>query len=69
MEDVVHYILNVYRCNSNREHFECNINHIKTVIVLVGNLINTLKSSFHNITQEELIDRVNESMCIKVEIS
>ena len=32
LERCVHYILNRYRCNSNREYFDCNFDYIKLVI-------------------------------------
>ena len=58
LESIVHYILDRYRCNSNREHFECNLDYIKLVIENAGKLIHTLKSTFQNIAQEEIIEKL-----------
>jgi len=45
LEKLVHYILAKYRCNSNREFFECDINYIKNIIKICGNTIDILKST------------------------
>jgi prophage antirepressor-like protein len=42
LEKCAHYILDRYRCNSNREFFDCDINYIKTIVEICGNVINTL---------------------------
>ena len=47
LESFVHFVLDRYRCNSNREHFRCGLEYMKTVIKLAGKMIDTLKSSFH----------------------
>ena len=47
LESFVHFVLDRYRCNSNREHFRCDLEYMKTVIKLAGKMIDTLKSSFH----------------------
>ena len=54
LESFVHFVLDRYRCNSNREHFRCDLEYMKTVIKLAGKMIDTLKSSFHTISKEEL---------------
>ncbi|MEY3422660.1 MAG: hypothetical protein RIR48_2985, partial [Bacteroidota bacterium] len=46
LERCVHYILDRYRCNSNREFFDCNVNYIQMVVRICGKVIDTLKSSF-----------------------
>jgi leucyl aminopeptidase (aminopeptidase T) len=34
LERSVHYILDRYRCNSNREFFDCDLNYIKMIVTL-----------------------------------
>ena len=62
LEKAVHYILDRYRCNSNREFFDCDIDYIKRVVNIIGNTIDTLKSSYQNISQDELLDKLNENL-------
>ncbi|KAJ3068607.1 hypothetical protein HK102_007133 [Quaeritorhiza haematococci] len=72
LERTVHYILDRYRSNSNREFFDCDTEHIKRVVILAGNTIDTLKSMYENISQDEFITRVNEnvgiSMCCQADV-
>ncbi|KAJ3056105.1 hypothetical protein HK102_011244 [Quaeritorhiza haematococci] len=67
LERTAHYILDRYRSNSNREFFDCDTEHIKRVVILAGNTIDTLKSMYENISADEFITRVNQnagiSMC------
>ncbi|KAJ3082129.1 hypothetical protein HK102_001894 [Quaeritorhiza haematococci] len=65
LERTVHYILDRYRTNSNREFFDCNTDHIQRVVILAGNTIDTLKSMYENITEDEFIMRVNENVGIQ----
>jgi prophage antirepressor-like protein len=58
LEKNVHYILDRYRCNSNREFFDCDINYIKTVVEICGNMLNTLKSTYQHISTEELFEKL-----------
>lgn len=58
LESVVHFVLDRYRSNSNREHFRCDIEYMKLVIQTVGKMIDTLKSSFETISKEELLDKL-----------
>jgi prophage antirepressor-like protein len=58
LESMVHYILDHYRCNANREHFRCKLDHIILVINTVGKVLNTCKSSFQTISKEELYDKI-----------
>jgi prophage antirepressor-like protein len=66
LEKIVHYILDRYRCNSNREFFDCNINYIKSIVTIVGNTIDTLKSTYHHISNDELIKKLNNRVGIKI---
>ena len=58
IEKCVHYILDRYRCNSNREFFDCNINYIKIIVETCGNVIDTLKSTYQHISIDELVDKL-----------
>jgi prophage antirepressor-like protein len=66
LETIVHYILDRYRCNSNREHFACKIEFIKRVIEFAGSMVNTLKSMFDGISEEEMIEKINENVRVNV---
>ncbi len=59
LERVVHYILDRYRCNSNREFFDCNIEYIKSIVTICGHTIDTLKSTYQSITSEEIYSHLN----------
>jgi prophage antirepressor-like protein len=61
LEKCAHYILDRYRCNSNREFFDCDINYIKTIIEICGNMIDTLKSSYQHISKDELVKKLNSN--------
>ena len=68
LEKCAHYILDRYRCNSNREFFDCDINYIKTIVEICGNVINTLKSTYQHISKGELVEKLkNNGIEIKVE--
>jgi len=62
VEEIVHFVLHRYRSNSNRELFRCDLNYIKTVIKIVASTVDTLKSSFHTISQEDIFERLNEKI-------
>jgi hypothetical protein len=62
LEGIVHNILNRYRCNSNREFFECKVEYIKNVIEVAGNTLDTLKSTFENISKKEILEKINAKM-------
>ena len=65
LESFVHFVLDRYRCNSNREHFRCDLEYMKTVIKLAGKMIDTLKSSFHTISKEELLEKLEMDIYIE----
>lgn len=65
LETIVHYILDRYRCNSNREHFRVDINYAKMIINIVGKVINTCKSSFQNISEKELLEKIELNIPIE----
>jgi prophage antirepressor-like protein len=58
LEKCVHYILDRYRCNSNREFFDCDVNYINTIVNVCGTVIDTLKSTYQHISKEELVDKL-----------
>jgi phage anti-repressor protein len=58
LEKLVHYILDRYRCNSNREFFNCDIEYIKQTIHICGGMMDTLKSSYQHIANEELYSKL-----------
>ena len=62
LERLVHYTLDRYRCNSNREFFDCNIDHITNVVNIMGNTIDTLKSSYQSISKTELFNKLNDKL-------
>lgn len=62
LEKSVHYVLDRYRCNSNREFFDCDSEYIKLVVFIVGNTLDTLKSSFQDIKREDLFNKLNEKL-------
>lgn len=62
LERYVHYILQRYRCNSNREFFDCNVDYIINVIHIAGNVLDTLRSSFETITSQELMTKLDEKL-------
>jgi hypothetical protein len=59
LESTVHYVLDRYRSNSNREHFNCDIEHIKNVITFSGKILDTLKSSYQNISHSEILSKLD----------
>lgn len=61
LERTVHYILERYRCNSNREFFDCDVEFIKTVVETSGKVIDTLKSCYQQITKEEILAKLSEN--------
>jgi hypothetical protein len=62
LEKSVHYVLDRYRCNSNREFFESNLEYIKLIVFILGNTLDTLRSSFQDIKKEDLFSKLNEKM-------
>jgi len=46
------------RCNSNREFFDCDPEYIKSIITVVGSTIDTLKSCYKHISNDELTSRL-----------
>jgi len=61
LERTVHYILDRYRCNSNREFFDCDVDFIKTIVETIGKVIDTLKSCYQNITKDQILNKLLEN--------
>ena len=55
LEQIIHNVLNNYRCKSDREHFFCNLNYIKLVI----NIADLKCSSNNNIIKIYLYNIIN----------
>jgi len=62
LEDIIHNILERYRCNSSREYFRCNLDYIKNLITIVGTCLNLFKSTFQDISNEELINKTVDKL-------
>ena len=62
LENCAHYILDRYRCNSNREFFDCDPEYIKSIITVVGSTIDTLKSCYKHISNDELTSRLESGV-------
>lgn len=62
LEEAVHYVLDRYRTNSNREHFWADKDYIINVIKVLGNTMDTLKSCYHNIQDDKMMKRVVDNL-------
>jgi ferritin len=60
LEKCVHYILERYRSNPNREFFNCNLDYIKLIVNICGDVIDTLRSTYENITPDEVYTKLKE---------
>jgi hypothetical protein len=60
LEKFVHFILERYRCNSNREFFDCELDYIKKVVLTSGKVMDTLKSCYHQISDDEFAERLKQ---------
>lgn len=62
LESAVHDILAKYRCNGNREFFNCDPEYIKLIVRIVGTTLDTLKSSYKHISSELLIEHLQQNL-------
>jgi hypothetical protein len=62
LEQIIHYILDSYRCKSNGEHFTANLEYTKIIIDIAETFLDTLKSTYEYITKEELLQKINENI-------
>lgn len=67
LEKTVHYILERYRCNSNREFFDCDVEFIKTIVEICGKVVDTLKSCYHQISKEEILNKLKSSINLEID--
>ena len=67
LERCVHYVLDRYRCNSNREFFNCKKEFILETVFIIGTTLNTLKSSFQTITSIDLKEKLYNKLNIEYE--
>lgn len=68
LENIIHNILEKYRY-SGREHFRCNLDYIKLIINIVGKVFNTCKSTSQNISQKEIIEKIEMNIPIQHNLS
>lgn len=54
LERLVHNILSNYRSNTNREHFCCSLNYMKSIVKLNGELLDKMKQTNEYVTEEEI---------------
>jgi hypothetical protein len=62
LEQIIHDVLHKYRCDNGREHFFSDLGYTKMIIDILEAFFDTLKSSYHNITKEELLEKINEKL-------
>ena len=62
LESIVHEVFKDYRSKSNREHFWCNTDYMKTIIDIAGITLDTLKSSYEYISKKELLEKLYEKL-------
>ena len=62
LENVIHYVFDYYRCKSNREHFRINLHYAINIIKMSGLFLDTLKSTYENITFDEIIEKINNKL-------
>ena len=67
LEKIVHYVLDRYRCNSNREFFDCDIVHIERVVRSAGAMIDTLKSCYQHISRNEFDKKLSSKIGVQIE--
>lgn len=66
LEKCVHYILERYRCNNNREFFDCNVEYIIEIVTLIGSVIDTLKSMYEHIPIDDMRRKIEEKLLINL---
>jgi prophage antirepressor-like protein len=66
LEKCVHYILERYRCNNNREFFDCNVDYIIEIVNILGGIIDTLKSTYQHIPIEDMKHKIEEKLIINL---
>ena len=67
LESIIHDIFSGYRSKSNREHFWCNVEYMKTIIDIIGNTYDILKSSYEYISRDELLIKICQNLNITID--
>jgi hypothetical protein len=62
LERIIHNILDKYRCESNREFFDCNIEYMKNIVNISCNIVDTLLSTMENISIQDIQDKICENL-------
>lgn len=57
----MHDILKNYRVNK-REHFNCNLEYMKSILKITGNVFDILNSCYEYISKQEIIDIIKERL-------
>lgn len=57
LESIVHFILDKYRINSKREHFQCSLDYIISIIEISGNMLNEMYTSNDNYSCIDIIKK------------
>jgi prophage antirepressor-like protein len=63
LEKIIHLTLNKYRV-SKREHFRCNLDHIKLVMDKCAKFVNTMACIRQSITHQELTEKLQMNIPI-----
>ena len=66
LEKCVHYILERYRCNNNREFFDCNVDYIIEIVTIIGCIIDTLKSMYQHISIDDIKNKIEERLLVNL---
>ena len=61
LESVIHDIFKNYRV-SGREHFNCNIEYMKSILQITGNIFDILRSCYEYISKKEIIEKIKDKL-------
>ena len=67
LETIVHDILHKY--HHSREYFRCDLEYIKIIVTLCRDFLHTMKSSHQVISEDELLNKLNENMGLNISVS
>ena len=62
LESIMHFVLDRYRTNYNREHFSCRKAYIITLLKIAGNNLDTLKSTYQKIEMQDILDKIADKI-------
>jgi len=66
LEKCVHYILERYRCNNNREFFDCDVDYIIEIVTIMGCIIDTLKSMYQHISINDIKKKIENKLIVSL---